>query len=308
MNEMYDVVIIGAGPAGLSAAIYTGRARLNTVVIEKGVPGGQILFTDIIENYPGFPEGVNSFELIESFRKQAERFGARFLTDDILEIRKQKKNGLWEIISKTNVYNARSIIIATGAIHRKLNVPGEKELTGRGVSFCATCDGAFYREKIVGVVGGGSWALTEALFLTKFAKTVKLIHRRDQFRGEKILQERVKKHDKIEILWNSIIEEIKGREKLESIVLKNVKTHESSKVELDGLFISIGADPNTGFLKGMIDINQWNEIIVKKNMKTSVDGIFAAGDVTDACPNQVATAVGTGVAAAMALDDYLNNY
>ena len=246
--------------------------------------------------------------MIESFRKQAERFGARFLTDDILEIGKQKKNGLWEVISKTNVYNARSIIIATGAIHRKLNVPGEKELTGRGVSFCATCDGAFYREKIVGVVGGGSWALTEALFLTKFAKTVKLIHRRDQFRGEKILQERVKKHDKIEILWNSIIEEIKGREKLESIVLKNVKTHKSSKVELDGLFISIGADPNTGFLKGMIDINQWNEIVVKKNMKTSVDGIFAAGDVTDACPNQVATAVGTGVAAAMAIDDYLNNY
>lgn len=307
MNEIYDVVIIGAGPAGLAAAIYTGRARLNTVVVEKGVPGGQILFTDIIENYPGFPDGVNSFELIESFRKQAERFGARFLTDDILEIRNQKKSRLWEVISKTNVYNARSLIIATGAIHRKLNVPGEKELTGRGVSFCATCDGAFYRDKIVGVVGGGSWALTEALFLTKFAKTVKLIHRRDQFRGEKILQERVKKLDKIEIFWNSIIEEIKGREKLESIVLKNVKSHESSKVELDGLFISIGADPNTGFLKGMLETNQWDEIVVKKDMKTSANGIFAAGDVTDACPNQVATAVGTGVAAAVAVDEYLTS-
>ena len=308
MSETFDVIIIGAGPAGLSAAIYTGRARLNTVVVEKGIPGGQILFTDIIENYPGFPEGVNSFELMESFRKQAERFGANFLTDDIIEIRKKNKNGLWEVISKTNVYTSRSIIIATGALHRKLGIPWEKELTGRGVSFCATCDGAFYRDKIVGVVGGGSWALTEALFLTKFAQKVKLIHRRDQFRGEKILQERVKKHDKIEIFWNSIIEEIRGQEKLESIVLKNVKINGSSEIKLDGLFISIGADPNTGFLKGMLETNKWGEIVVKKNMQTSVKGIFAAGDVTDACPNQVATAVGTGVAAAMAVDEFLNDY
>lgn len=306
MSETYDVIIIGAGPAGLSAAIYTGRARLNTVVVEKGIPGGQILFTDIIENYPGFPEGVNSFELMESFRKQAVRFGAKFLTDDIIALREKNKTGFWEVISKTNVYPSRSVIVATGALHRKLGVPGEKELTGRGVSFCATCDGAFYRDKSVGVVGGGSWALTEALFLTKFAQKVKLIHRRDQFRGEKILQERVKKHDKIEILLDSIIEEIRGQEKLESIILKNVKTDQSSGIDLDGLFISIGADPNTGFLKGMLETNQWGEIVVKKNMKTSITGIFAAGDVTDACPNQVATAVGTGVAAAMAVDEYLS--
>jgi len=306
MSETYDVIIIGAGPAGLSAAIYTGRARLNTVVVEKGIPGGQILFTDIIENYPGFPEGVNSFELMESFRKQAVRFGAKFLTDDIIALREKNKTGFWEVISKTNVYPSRSVIVATGALHRKLGVPGEKELTGRGVSFCATCDGAFYRDKSVGVVGGGSWALTEALFLTKFAQKVKLIHRRDQFRGEKILQERVKKHDKIEILLDSIIEEIRGQEKLESIILKNVKTNQSSGIDLDGLFISIGADPNTGFLKGMLETNQWGEIVVKKNMKTSITGIFAAGDVTDACPNQVATAVGTGVAAAMAVDEYLS--
>ena len=307
MSETYDVIIVGAGPAGLSAAIYTGRARLNTVVVEKGIPGGQILFTDIIENYPGFPEGVNSFELMESFRKQAVRFGANFITDDIIKIREKDKTGIWEVISKTNVYPSRSIIIATGALHRKLGVSGEKELTGRGVSFCATCDGAFYRDKIVGVVGGGSWALTEALFLTKFAQKVKLIHRRDQFRGEKILQERIKKHDKIEILLDSIIEEIRGQEKLESIILKNVKTNQSSRIDLDGLFISIGADPNTGFLKGMLETNQWGEIVVKKNMKTSITGIFAAGDVTDACPNQVATAVGTGVAAAMAVDEYLTS-
>ena len=308
MSEIYDVIIIGAGPAGLAAAIYAGRARLNTIVVEKGVPGGQILFTDIIENYPGFPDGVNSFELMESFRNQAERFGARFLMDEIKEIRKNNNDGLWEVVSGATVYSGRSIIIATGAIHRKLGVTGERELIGRGVSFCATCDGAFYRDKIVAVVGGGSWALTEALFLTKFAKTVKLIHRRDQFRGEKILQERVKKHDKIEILWNSIVEEITGKEKLKSVILKNVKTKDTEKIELDGLFISIGADPNTSFLKGMLEVNRWGEIMVKKNMKTSVPGIFAAGDVTDACPNQVATAVGTGVAAAIAVDEYINSY
>ncbi|MBN2245896.1 MAG: thioredoxin-disulfide reductase [Candidatus Aminicenantes bacterium] len=308
MSEIYDVVIIGAGPAGLSAAIYTGRAGLNTIVLEKGVPGGQILFTDIIENYPGFPDGINSFELMDSFRNQAERFGAKFLMDEVKEIGEKNSDGFWEAVSKTTLYRARSIIIATGAIHRKLGVPGEKELIGRGVSFCATCDGAFYRDKTIAVVGGGSWALTEALFLTKFAKVVKLIHRRDQFRGEKILQDRVKKHDKIEILWDSIVVEIMGREKLESVILKNVKSEKTAKVELDGLFISIGADPNTGFLKDRLEVNQWGEIIVKKNMTTSVAGIFAAGDVTDACPNQVATAVGTGVAAAIAVDEYLDNY
>jgi thioredoxin reductase (NADPH) len=305
MSEIYDVVIIGAGPAGLAAAIYTGRARLNTIVVEKGIPGGQILFTDVIENYPGFPDGVNSFELMESFRNQAERFGASFLMDEIQEIRRKNNDGLWEVVSETTLFSTKSIIIATGAIHRKLGVPGEKELIGRGVSFCATCDGAFYREKIVAVVGGGSWALTEALFLTKFAKTVKLIHRRDRFRGEKILQERVKKHEKIQILWNSIIEEIIGKEKLESLILKNVKTEDTGEIELDGLFISIGANPNTDFLKGLLELNQWGEIMVNNKMKTSVNGIFAAGDVTDACPNQVATAVGTGVAAAMAVDDYI---
>ncbi len=308
MSEIYDVIIIGAGPAGLSAAIYTGRAGLNTIVVEKGIPGGQILFTDMIENYPGFPDGINSFELMDSFRNQAERFGAEFLMDEVKEIKGKNNDGFWEVASEKTLYAARSIIVATGAIHRKLGVPGEKELIGRGVSFCATCDGAFYRDKTIAVVGGGSWALTEALFLTKFAKAVKLIHRRDQFRGEKILQERVKNHDKIEILWDSIVVEIMGREKLESIILKNVKTEKTAKLNLDGLFISIGANPNTGFLKGMLEVNQWGEIVVKKNMRTSVPGIFAAGDVTDACPNQVATAVGTGVTAGIAIDEYLDNY
>jgi len=306
MRETLDVVIIGAGPAGLAAAVYTGRARLNTLILEKGMPGGQILLTDFVENYPGFPEGVVPFQLMEDFRKHAEKFGAKIETDEAKKI--QKQDDLWRVIGVKEEYPARAVIIATGSVYRKLGLPGEAKLTGRGVSYCATCDGAFFKDKEVAVVGGGDNALTEALFLTKFCRKVKVIHRRDQFRAVKILQERIFANDKTEVLWDTVIEEISGEEKFESITIKNVKDNKTSKLELDGLFISIGMDSNTEFVKGFVDLDEWGQIKVSQDMSTSQPGIFAAGDVTDACPEQMATAVGTGVAAALTVDEYLSKY
>ncbi len=304
--EPYDVVIIGAGPGGLAAAVYTGRSRLNTLVLEKGMPGGQILMTDWVENYPGFPEGVVPFELMERFRKQAEKFGAKIETDEVKEVRKQ--NELWHVVGNKGEYPTRTVIIATGANYRRLGLPGEAKLTGKGVSYCATCDGAFFKDKDIAVVGGGDNALTEALFLTKFCRSLKLIHRRDQFRAVKILQERVLANGKIEVLWNSVVEGVNGENRIESLTLRNVKDNTTSVLKVDGLFVSIGMDPNTEFVKGLVELNEWGEIKVGKKMDTTQPGIFAAGDATDACPEQIATAVGTAVRAALAVDDYLSDY
>ena len=306
MSDTNDVLIIGAGPAGLSAAIYTGRARLDTLVCERATPGGQILLTDFIENYPGFAEGVSPIKIMEDIRKQAERFGAEIVTDDIQEIRKQESD--WLIIGNRREYRSRAVLVATGSDHRKLGVEGEKELTGRGVSYCATCDAAFFQDKTAAVVGGGNWALTEALFLTRFCKEVKIIHRRDQFRAEKILQERVSKNPKIEVLWDTVVEKIAGEARLESLSLRNVRSGAPSQLSLDGLFISIGTIPNTKIMGDMVNKNEWGEVKVGKNMATGVPGLYAAGDVTDACPEQMATAVGTGVTAALAITEYLSEY
>lgn len=306
MMEPYDVVIIGAGPGGLAAAVYTGRSRLNTLVLEKGMPGGQILMTDWVENYPGFPEGVVPFDLMEKFRKQAEKFGAKIETDEVKEVKKQ--NELWHVMGNKGEYPTRTVIIATGANYRRLGLQGEAKLIGKGVSYCATCDGAFFRDKDIAVVGGGDNALTEALFLTKFCRSLKLIHRRDQFRAVKILQERVLANEKIEVLWNSVIEEVNGESRVESLNLRNVKDDTTSTLKVDGLFVSIGMDPNTDFVRGLVELNEWGEIRVGKKMDTTQPGIFAAGDATDACPEQIATVVGTAVRAALAADDYLNDY
>jgi len=306
MNGNYDTVIIGAGPAGLAAAIYTGRARLNTLVLEKGMPGGQILLTDWIENYPGFPDGVAPFQLMESFRKQAEKFGARIEIDEAKEIRKKDK--LWQVVGNKKEYTTRSVIVATGSVFRKLGLEGEARLTGRGVSYCATCDGAFFQGKEVAVVGGGDDALTEALFLAKFCRLVRIIHRRRQFRAAKILQERVFDNNKIDVIWDCVVEVVKGQERLESITIRNVSNNKKTSLKLDGLFISIGLDPNTKFVERLLDLDELGHIKVKPSMATSQLGIFAAGDVTNACPEQVATAVGTGVAAALSVSEYLNNY
>jgi thioredoxin reductase (NADPH) len=306
MNGAYDIVIIGAGPAGLSASIYTCRGRLKTIILEKGMPGGQILMTDFVENYPGFPEGVVPFELMDRFRRQAEKFGATIVQDEVIRI--EKKDQIWKVVANRGEYLTRTVIIATGSVHRKLGLKNEGKYIGKGVSYCATCDGAFFKDKVVAVVGGGDWALTEALFLTKFCRSVKIIHRRDQFRGQKILQERLFANEKIEILWDSIVTEISGANQLQSLTLKNVKTEETREISVDGLFVSIGLDPNTAFVKGLLDLNEWQEIKVQQNMATSQEGIFAAGDVCEACPEQMATAVGTGVAAALSVENYLRKY
>ncbi len=300
-----DVVIIGAGPAGLAAALYVGRARLKTIVLEKAIPGGQILLTDWVENYPGFPEGIAPFELVENFRKQAEKFGAVIVTDMAKGLRRQE--ALWAVVGQNKEYTTRTVIIATGAAYRKLGIPGEERLTGKGVSYCATCDGAFFRDAEVAVVGGGDNALTEAVFLTKFCRKLYVIHRRDQFRAIKILQERVLGNPKIEILWNCVIESAEGESRLERVKVRNVKEDKTFSFALDGLFVSIGMDPHTEFLKGVVALNEWREVKVDSRMGTDKPGIYAAGDVADACPKQVATAAGAGVLAALSVNEYLES-
>jgi thioredoxin reductase (NADPH) len=305
MSESYDVIIIGAGPAGLAAAVYTGRARLSTLVLEKGRPGGQILLTAFVENYPGFPDGVVPFQLMDNFRRHAEKFGAKIIMDEAKKI--QRQDNLWSVLGNRGEYAARAVIIATGSIYRKLEVPGEERLTGRGVSYCATCDGAFFKDREIAVIGGGDNALTEALFLTKFCRSVKIIHRRNEFRAVKMIQERVSANEKIEVLRNSVVVEISGESRLESITIKNVIDNQMSRLKLDGLFVSIGTDPNSAFVKGLVELDEEGQVKVSRNMATSQPGIFACGDLTNACPEQMATAVGTGVSAALAVAAYLSN-
>jgi len=305
VNETFEVIIIGAGPAGLSASIYTGRGRLKTLVLEKGMPGGQILTSDWIENYPGFPKGISPFQLMDEFRKQAEHFGAVIRTDEVKSIKKQ--NNLWLLSGYQETNLTRAVIIATGSYYRKLGVEGENELTGRGVSYCATCDAAFFKDKEIAVVGGGNNALTEAIFLAKFGKSIKVIHRRDELRGEKILQERIMSHDRIDVIWDSVVTKINGKDKLEDVILRNVKDDSTHELKVDGLFISIGTSPNSEFLNDLVELDKLGFIKVDDRMRTDQEGIFAAGDVSNACPKQVATASGSGVNAAISVSEYLQN-
>jgi len=303
MNGSYDVIIVGAGPAGLAAGLYTGRARLQTLVLEKGLPGGQILRTEHVENYPGFPEGVAPFDLMDRFRKQAEKFGAKIERDEVKAVRREDPH--WVLVGENAEYRAKAVIIATGGNYRRLGLPQEGKLTGRGISYCATCDGAFFRDVPIAVVGGGDNALTEVQFLTRFVSKLTLIHRRGEFRAIRILQERVLSNPKVEVLWNTVVEAVRGENKLESIALRNVQSGALSDLKVDGLFISIGVLPASDVVKGIVALNPWGEIKVDQKMATSAPGIFAAGDVCDACPKQVITSAGTGVAAALAVDDYL---
>ncbi|MCK4336461.1 MAG: thioredoxin-disulfide reductase [Candidatus Aminicenantes bacterium] len=305
MNENFDVIIIGAGPAGLSASIYTGRGRLKTLVLEKGLPGGQILTSDWIENYPGFPKGISPFQLMDEFRKQAEHFGAVIRTDEVKSIKKQ--NNLWLLSGYQETNLTRAVIIATGSYYRKLGVEGENELTGRGVSYCATCDAAFFKDKEIAVVGGGNNALTEAIFLAKFGKSIKVIHRRDELRGEKILQERIMSHDRIDVIWDSVVTKINGKDKLEGVILRNVKDDSTHELKVDGLFISIGTRPNSEFLNDLVELDQLGFIKVDDGRRTNQESIFAAGDVSNASPKQVATASGSGVNAAISVSEYIQN-
>lgn len=304
MNGPWDVAIAGAGPAGLAAAIYTGRARLKTLVLEKGLAGGQILLTDWVENYPGFPAGVAPFELMQGFRKQAETFGARIETDEALSLESRPEG--FVLKGYKAEYEARAVIVATGSAYRRLGVEGEERLTGRGVSYCAVCDGAFFAGRDIAVVGGGDNALKEALFLTRYARSLTLVHRRDRFRGEKIYQERVEAEAKIRVLFETIVCDIQGEAKLESVSLIDLRTGAKSSLPVSGLFVSIGTQPQTEFVKGFLELDQGGRIKGGPGMGTSVPGVFAAGDVCDACPKQLATAVGTGVHAALSVEDHLS--
>ena len=303
MSRRHDVVIVGAGPAGLAAALYAGRDRLDTLVLEKAMAGGQILLTDWIENYPGFPDGILPFQLMENFRKQAEKFGARIEADEVLSVEKEEDG--WVLKGRKDAYKARAVIIATGSAYKKLGLPGEARLTGKGVSFCATCDGAFFAGRDIAAVGGGDNALRESLFLTKYCKKLTLIHRRDRFRGERILQERVLAHEKISVVWDSVVDAIHGETRLEAVTVRNLRTGATTMLKVDGLFVSIGTEPQTEFIREVVEVNEWGQIKVNSRMESSAPGVFAAGDVCESCPKQIATAVGTGVQAALAVNEYL---
>jgi thioredoxin reductase (NADPH) len=301
----YDLIIVGGGPAGLTAGIYAGRARLKTLLIEKLIHGGQVMTTDLVENYPGFPEGITGFELSDRMKKQAERFGLKMQMGDVQGL---KPGPPPKVILQDREFTAGAVIIASGARYRRLEVPGERDLTGKGVSYCATCDGALYRDQEIAVVGGGDTALTDTLFLCRFASKIHLIHRRDALRGEKILQERVLAQEKVQVHWDTVVTEIQGDQGVEAVNLKNVKTGESSPLPVDGVFIFIGIAPNTEWVKGRVPLDEWGFVITDTNMATSLPGIFAVGDVRSKLLRQISTAVGDGATAAFAAEMFLTEH
>ncbi|MBM4295548.1 MAG: thioredoxin-disulfide reductase [Deltaproteobacteria bacterium] len=302
MNWDYDLIIVGGGPGGLTAGIYAGRARLKSLLIERLIHGGQMMTTDLVENYPGFPDGVSGFELSDLMRRQAERFGLEFLSGEAVELRPGPPH---TVVLEDRQFTAGAVIISSGAGYRRLGIPGEFEFTGKGVSYCATCDGALYRGHTIAVVGGGDTALTDTLFLTRFADQIHLIHRRDAFRGEKVLQERIFASEKVRIHWNTVVEEIQGNEVVEHVRLKNVRTGEPSTLEVTGIFIFVGITPHTGWLKSRVAMDEWGFIFTDEQMATDIPGIFAVGDARHKLLRQIATAVGDGAIAAFAAEHYL---
>ncbi|NNK86522.1 MAG: thioredoxin-disulfide reductase [Desulfobacterales bacterium] len=302
----YDLVIIGGGPAGLTAGIYASRARLNVLLLEMVAPGGQVLVSDWIENYPGFPEGSSGYDLVNKMVEQAKQFGLVIESGQVLSLDVSETVKKVELKDKT--ITTLSIIIATGASPRKLGVKGEDMFIGKGVSFCATCDGPFFRDRCVAAVGGGDTAVQESIFLTKFVKKVYLIHRRDELRATKILQERAMANDKIEILFDSLLTGIYGGlTNVEKISVLNLKTDEEKEIFVDGCFIWVGTYPNTSFLKDSVEVDQYGFIMVNQNMETSAPGVFAAGDVRNTPLRQVVTAVGDAAIAAVSAEHYIEN-
>jgi len=301
-----NVIVIGSGPAGLTAALYAARANLQPLVIEGAAPYGQLMLTTDVENYPGFPEGVLGPELMTKFREQAEKFGSKFITADATRVDFSQRPFVVEVGDAT--YEADSIIVSTGAKARMLDVPGERELLGRGVSTCATCDGFFFRGRELVVIGGGDSAMEEAIFLTKFATKVTIIHRRDSLRASKIMQDRAQANEKISFIWDTVVEEVAGTGDgaVTGLKLKNVKTGEASDFSTDGLFIAIGHDPNTQLFKGQLELDDNGYILAQHpRTQTSVEGVFACGDVVDHIYRQAITAAGTGCAAAIDAEKYL---
>ena len=303
-SKQYDVVIIGGGPAGLTAGLYTSRARLTTLLIESALYGGQMTTTEMVENYPGFPEGITGGDLSRLMEEQAKRFGMEAVNEEVIEA---KLAGERKSIQTTGAtYLCDAVIICTGTEYRKLGVPGESEFRGKGISYCATCDGAFFKDNEIIVVGGGDSALTEALFLTKFVKGLTIIHRRDALRATKIYQERAMANPKIKFLWNSVVQAIKGDQIVRSVVVKNVKTGEIKELTAEGVFMFVGLEPRTHFLKGLLQMDDRGYIVTNEDCETSVKGVFAAGDCTKKLLRQIATAVGDGATAAFAAEKYID--
>lgn len=300
---LYDVIIIGSGPAGLSAAIYAQRAKLATLVIEKApMSGGQILNTYEVDNYPGIP-GVGGFDLGSKFRAHADALGCSFVTAEVREI--QEEEGKKKIVTEKEIYETKTLILATGATHRKLGVPGEEELMGMGVSYCATCDGAFFKGKTTAVIGGGDVALEDALFLARLCEKVYLVHRRDEFRGAKVLQERVFETENIEVVWDSVVEEIQGEDMVEKISIYNKKKEEKSELEVQGVFIAVGIQPNTEIYRNLVKMDEGGYIIAGEDGVTQTKGVFAAGDLRTKQLRQVITAASDGANAVTSVEKYL---
>jgi thioredoxin reductase (NADPH) len=300
---MYDLIIIGGGPAGLTAGLYSSRARLNVLMLEKIAPGGQVMNTDWVENYPGFPDGISGFELVERMKNQAEKFGLKIQNDEVtgLELSDDQKI----VVTQKQRIETKALILCTGATWKKLGIEGEESLMGKGISYCATCDGPFYRDQEVAVIGGGDTAVEEALFLTRFVTRVYHIHRRDSLRAIKLLQERAFAEGKISFIWDTIPLRILGKDGVEGIELKNVKTGEITSKAVQGIFIFVGNNPNTELVRDLVEVNKNGFIVTDNNMETSIPGVFAAGDNRAKLFRQISTAVGEGAAASYSAERYL---
>ena len=299
----FDVVIIGAGPSGYTAGIYCSRAGYDTLILSGILPGGQLVNTTEVENYPGFEKGVMGPDLMIEMRKQTQRMGTTIVDDEVVNV--DFRNSPFKILTASEEYEGRAVIIATGANPRKLGLEGEQTFAGKGVSYCATCDGPFFRNQELIVVGGGDSAIEEGTFLTKFATKIHLVHRRDELRASKIMQERALKNEKIEFHWDSEVIDIKGDQKMRQGIIKNIKTNEETTLDVGGLFVAIGHEPNTKLFKNQIDLDDEGYIILKNETHTNIEGVFAAGDVHDRKYRQAVTAAGFGCMAAIDLDKYL---
>jgi thioredoxin reductase (NADPH) len=304
VKNLYDVIIIGSGPAGFTAGVYTSRAKLKTLIISGSLPGGQLMTTSEVENYPGFPNGIFGPELMMNMRQQAERFGTIVIDDEVLKV--DFKNHPFLISTHSESFEGRAILLCTGASPRKLGIIGEQEFGGRGVSYCATCDGPFFKGEEIAVIGGGDTAIEEATFLTKFGKSVKIIHRRDFLRASKILQEKAFENSKIQFIWNHVVTGISGNKKIESIDIKDLTTGKISNVSVGGLFVAIGHEPNTSIFKDQLELDDKGYVVLKENTRTSVEGVFAAGDVHDYRYRQAVTAAGFGCMAALDVEKWLS--
>ncbi len=305
-GKVLDVVVVGGGPAGLTAGIYLSRARMNTLLLEKQSPGGAPALTERIENYPGFPEGISGYELVRGMRRQAEGFGLRISSfNPLLGLREEGEVKVLQ--TEEGEIRAYAVILATGMRPAKLGVPGEEEFHGRGVSYCATCDGAFFKDSVVAVVGGGNSAVEEALFLTRYAERVVIVHRRDRLRAGKILQERALSHPKIDFKWKKVVKEIKGDQRVTGLVLADVESGEEEELPVEGVFLYVGNLPNTEELRGAVELDERGFIVTDADLRTSMKGVFAAGDVRAGAVWQVAAAVGDGVRAALNAQFHVEN-